>query len=33
MDVDAIEPGPDFIRVIEQQVSACDVLLAIIGSG
>jgi hypothetical protein len=33
IDVDAIEPGLDFAHVLEQQVSACDVLLAIIGSG
>ena len=31
MDVDHIEPGQDFIRVIEDAVSSCDVLIAIIG--
>lgn len=31
MDVDAIEPGLDFVEVIEQEVRHCDVLLAIIG--
>jgi TIR domain len=31
MDVAAIEPGRDFRRVIDQQVAACGVLLALIG--
>jgi Heavy-metal resistance protein CzcE/TIR domain len=31
MDVTDIEPGRDFRRVIEQQVAACGVLLAVIG--
>ena len=31
MDVAGIEPGRDFRRVIEQQVSSCGVLLAVIG--
>src|SRR5262245_26148209 len=31
MDVDAIEPGLDFAKVLDEQVSGCDVLLAIIG--
>ena len=31
MDVDAIEPGLDFLKVINQKVSACDVMLAVIG--
>jgi hypothetical protein len=31
MDVDAIEPGLDFVKVLDEQVSGCDVLLAIIG--
>jgi len=31
MDVAAIEPGLDFVTVLEQQLSGCDVLLAIIG--
>ena len=31
MDVDAIEPGVDFHEVLNTQVSACDVLIAVIG--
>lgn len=31
MDVDAIEPGLDFIKVIEDEVGRCNVLLALIG--
>jgi hypothetical protein len=31
MDVDTIEPGMDFVRVIEKAVGECDVLLALIG--
>ena len=31
MDVDAIEPGLDFIRALNEHVSLCKVLLAIIG--
>lgn len=31
MDVDSIEPGADFVQVLEDAVAACDVLLAIIG--
>jgi hypothetical protein len=31
MDVDAIEPGLDFHRVIDAKLSECDVLLAVIG--
>src|SRR5262245_52513746 len=31
MDVDTLEPGADFVRVIETTVSECDVLLALIG--
>ncbi|HEY8186292.1 MAG TPA: SUMF1/EgtB/PvdO family nonheme iron enzyme [Pyrinomonadaceae bacterium] len=31
MDIDTIEPGEDFIAVIENAVTSCDVLLAIIG--
>jgi hypothetical protein len=31
MDVDAIQPGQDFVAVIEKAVSSCDVLLAVIG--
>ena len=32
MDVDVIEPGQDFVEVIENAVHSCDVVLAIIGS-
>jgi hypothetical protein len=31
MDVDNIPPGEDFVAVLEAQVAACDVLLALIG--
>ena len=31
MDIDAIDPGLDFVKVIEEKVSACDVLIAVIG--
>jgi TIR domain len=31
MDVDAVEPGADFVRVIEEAVGKCDVLVALIG--
>src|SRR5262244_1646647 len=31
IDVDNIPPGLDFIRVLEEQVSQCDALLAVIG--
>jgi hypothetical protein len=31
MDVDGIRPGEDFIRLIEEKVAACDVLVALIG--
>ena len=31
MDVDTIEPGLDFIEVIERTVGSCDVLIALIG--
>lgn len=31
MDIDTIEPGADFIKVIEDAVSKCDVFLALIG--
>lgn len=33
MDVDHIGPGQDFVRVLEDEVGKCDVLLAIIGKG
>jgi hypothetical protein len=28
MDIDNIEPGLDFIEVIQKSVSSCDVLIA-----
>ena len=31
MDVDSVAPGLDFVRVLEEQVSQCDVVLAMIG--
>jgi TIR domain len=31
MDVDTVEPGVDFVRVIEEAVGECDVLVALIG--
>ncbi len=31
MDVNSIEPGADFVQVLDEAVAACDVLLAIIG--
>lgn len=31
MDVDSIEPGADFAKVLDEQVANCDVLLALIG--
>ena len=31
MDVDNIEPGLDFVRVLNDQVAQCDVLISIIG--
>ena len=31
MDVDALEPGVDFVKAIEKSVSFCDVLIAVIG--
>jgi hypothetical protein len=31
MDVATIEPGSDFVEVIEQKVGACDALIALIG--
>jgi hypothetical protein len=32
MDVDNIEPGADFVQTVEDIVSACDVLIAVIGN-
>src|SRR5215471_15899005 len=31
IDVDTIQPGEDFIQVIEEKVASCDVLVAVIG--
>ena len=31
MDVDSIKPGLDFVRVLNDQVAQCDVLISIIG--
>jgi TIR domain-containing protein/Sel1 repeat-containing protein len=31
MDIDTIEPGLDFVEVIQQAVQSCDVLIALIG--
>jgi hypothetical protein len=33
LDVDNIAAGLDFVRVLEEQVAQCDVLLAVIGKG
>ncbi len=33
IDVDDIEPGLDFVQVLEDMVAKCDVMLVIIGSG
>jgi hypothetical protein len=33
MDVDTIEPGLDFVEVINNAVASCDVLIALIGRG
>jgi len=32
MDVDAIQPGRHFVEVVQEAVSACDALIAVIGS-
>jgi hypothetical protein len=31
MDIDTIEPGEDFVTVIENAVGSCDILIAVIG--
>jgi hypothetical protein len=31
MDIDSIEPGDDFVKIIEDAVNSCDVLLAVLG--
>ena len=33
MDVDAMRPGLDFVKQLDEQVSKCDVVLAVIGPG
>jgi Caspase domain/TIR domain len=33
MDVDAMKPGLNFVKQIDEQISKCDVVLAIIGPG
>ena len=33
MDVDYIEPGEDFVQVIKEAVSSCQILIAVIGKG
>lgn len=33
MDVDGIEPGLDFVKVLNEKVGSCNVLLALIGRG
>jgi TIR domain len=33
MDVDNIEPGLDFVKVVNERVGSCDVLVAVIGPG
>jgi hypothetical protein len=33
IDVDAIEPGLDFVQVLGEKIDSCDVLLALIGPG
>ena len=31
MDVDSVEPGEDFVAVIEQALQSCQVLIVLIG--
>ncbi len=33
MDIDNIEPGLDFVRVLNEQVAKCDVMISVIGKG
>jgi hypothetical protein len=33
MDVDNIDPGLDFVKVLNEQVTQCDVLISVIGRG
>jgi hypothetical protein len=32
MDIEALDPGVDFVEAIEESVRACDVLIAVIGN-
>src|SRR5262245_11276771 len=32
MDIDAIKPGEDFVKVLEKTVGSCEVLLVLIGT-
>jgi hypothetical protein len=33
MDVDSIAPGLDFVRVLEEHLGQCDIVLTVIGKG
>jgi len=33
MDIDTIEPGTDFVKIIKDALSRCDILLVLIGKG
>jgi hypothetical protein len=33
LDVDNIAPGLDFVRVLNERVAQCDIVLAVIGKG
>ena len=33
MDVDSIAPGLDFVRVLEEHLGQCDIVLTVIGEG
>src|SRR5262249_26477230 len=33
IDIDSIPPGADFVEILEQQVGACEIVLALIGPG
>ena len=33
IDVDSIDPGEDFVKMIKKTVGSCDVLIAVIGKG
>jgi hypothetical protein len=33
LDVDNIAPGLDFVRVLNERIAECDVVLAVIGKG